>query len=57
MILAKNRNVFLASLPSADWVDVVVEHVAVDFDAAAGKPAVDMAVDIVADMVADRVSG
>jgi hypothetical protein len=35
----------------------VVEHVVVDFDVAAGKPAVDTAFDKVADMAADRVSG
>lgn len=57
MILAEDRNVSLASLPSADWVDVVVEHVAVDSDVAAGKPAVDKAADIVADRVADMVLG
>jgi hypothetical protein len=56
MILAKDRNVFLASLPSADWVDVV-EHVAVDSDVVVGKPVVDKVVDIVADMVVNMVSG
>ena len=56
MTLAKDRNVFLASLPSAGQVDVVVENVVVDSDAAAGKPAVDKAVDIVVDVVAGTVS-
>ena len=42
MVLAKDQNVFLASLPSAGQVDVVVEHVAVDFD-------------VIVDMVVDGV--
>ena len=32
----------------------MVEHVAVDFDVAAGKPAVDKVVDMVDDMVSGR---
>lgn len=50
MVLENDQNVFLASLPSAGYVDVVVENVDVDFGVVAGKLVVDMAADMVADM-------
>lgn len=54
MVLAKDQNIFLASLPSAGQVDVVVEHVILDFSVVVDTLVVDKVV-VAGKLIVDMV--